>query len=137
MARVADAPDGIRTVIAEEQRAPGRGGYPDRPGPHLAVSPAPSRAKIPAWTVRRPPRYLDPIAGAQAEVGLTGAVGIELQNVGEISLAGVIIGIIHIGARADGNEHFPGVAREDNVARPMPAAAREALYHDLGGASRL
>jgi hypothetical protein len=45
----------------------------------------------------------------------------ELQHVGAVELAGVGVGIVHIGAGADGDEHVGSVAGEDDVAGPVAA----------------
>ena len=50
------------------------------------------------------------------------ALGSELEDVGAVELAGVGVGVVHVGAGADGDEHVFAVLGEDDVARPVAAA---------------
>ena len=69
-------------------------------------------------------RFANAVADAGGVDAHTGAVGIELQHVGAAHFGGIVIGVIHVRTRADGDQHLFAVAREDDVARPMTAAKR-------------
>ena len=72
-------------------------------------------------------RFADAVADAGGVDALAGAVGIEFEHVGAIDFAGIVVGVIHIRARADGDEHLLAVTREHDVARPMAAAVGSAV----------
>ena len=66
----------------------------------------------------------DAVADAVGVDLLKLAVGGELEDVGAVELAGVGVGVVHIGAGADRDEQVFAVLGEDDVAGPV-AAARE------------
>ena len=66
--------------------------------------------------------FADAVADAGSKDSQAGAIGIELQHVGAVNLGGIVISVVHIRARAHGNEHFLAIAREDDVPSPMAAA---------------
>jgi hypothetical protein len=54
------------------------------------------------------------------------ALGRVLKHIGAVKLSGMRVGVVHIGARADGDEHMLAVFAEDYVARPMASACEAA-----------
>ena len=70
---------------------------------------------------------VDGLADAVADAGGVDldelALGREFEDVGAVELAGVGVGVVDVGAGADGDEHVLAVLGEDDVAGPVAAAA--------------
>src|SRR5580658_2402984 len=67
--------------------------------------------------------FADAIADASRVDALTGAIGIEFQNISAILFARSVVGIGDVGLRSDRYEHLLAVFGKDDVTGPVAATA--------------
>src|SRR5262249_17351030 len=72
------------------------------------------------------------VANAGGEDAASGAVGIELEDVGTLEFSLICIRIVDVGYRANRNVHLLSVFGKSDVARPVPAAAEAAAAGQVG-----
>src|SRR5512146_1961963 len=78
----------------------------------------------------------DGVADAGGVDALAGSVRIEFEDVGAMVLGGIVVGVVDVGARADGDEHLFVVLGEVNSASPVSAAAKAAAAREVGDVLR-
>src|ERR1035438_4142086 len=54
------------------------------------------------------------------------------QDVGAVKLLRMGVGVVHIGAGANGDEHVPAVFGEDDIASPVTSAGELGIAGDVG-----
>src|SRR5207248_8735420 len=74
----------------------------------------------------------DAIANAGGEDAASRAIGIELENVGAFGLRGIIVGVVDVGMRADGDVHLLAIEGESNIPCPVTSATKASPAGKIG-----
>src|SRR5579884_1819610 len=77
-------------------------------------------------------RFADTIANSPGIDAEAAAVRIEFEHVGAVIFDGIVVSVIDVRVRANRDEHLLAIGREDDVARPVAAAAQVSAARQIG-----